>query len=114
MLRPPSPAGSGPAPAKIRRVMTPRPSTPGGGGAAGCGRMLTRSGAVNPCSVLDPSNPIFLLLLARRGGCAKTTTALNLAFALANRGYNVLLVSEDIGAGQDLRAGLVVNTDRIG
>lgn len=79
------------------RTMAPRPAAASSSAAEGTADegVHTRSGASQAAprrALHDPSNPIFLTLLARRGGCAKTTTAASLAYAMANRGYNCLLV----------------------
>ncbi len=87
----------------LRSVMTPiPPRTPaggkrGGGSPAGGFTRETRSKAqtiILPQTIANPAEPIVLSGMARRGGSSKTTTNAHLAFALAYRGYNVMVVRE--------------------
>lgn len=72
----------------------PRSGGSGGGSGAGAGRD-TRSGvheSVPPLEIADLNDPIFLMMLAHRGGSGKTTSTCNVSWALAARGANVLMV----------------------
>lgn len=68
-----------------------------GGAAAGRPRTppVTRSGravAVPELTLLDGTDPIFILSANRRGGSGKSTNTAALGMSLAYRGYNVLIV----------------------
>lgn len=81
-------------------------------------KKATGGEALNSTSNNFPSDtPNFLrknttvAICNQKGGCAKTTTAINLAACLADRGYSILLIDLDAQAHASL--GLGMNVDAI-
>src|SRR6266550_3052402 len=53
-----------------------------------------------------PSSPMILGIYNPKGGCGKTTTAVNLATELASRGRSVLLVDLEADMGASISVGV--------
>jgi flagellar biosynthesis protein FlhG len=62
-------------------------------------------------TTMHTHKPIILSITSGKGGVGKTSVAVNSAFALANKGYRVLLVDGDLGlANADILLGITAQT----